>query len=399
MAIKISNRALALKPSPTLSVSAKANEMKANGIDVLSFSIGEPDFNTPDYIKEAGKKAIDDNFTRYTATPGILPLREAICAKFKKDNGLEYKPTQVLVSPGAKASIANVLMAVCDSRDQVFVPAPYWVSYPSQVEIAGGIPVILPTDESTDFRITAEQLEAAIKASTTPKALILCSPSNPTGSVYTKEELKKIGDVCVKYNIIIVSDEIYEELIFGDAEHVSIASLSPELKELTVVINGVSKAYAMTGWRLGYAAGNEEIIRRASRIQEHTTSNVCSISQKASLVALTQDDGSVEMMRKEFEKRRDYLVDALNEIPNVTCLKPQGAFYTMPNISYYIKNNKRGIKDSVGLCEYLLENYRIALVPGLAFGVNDFVRISYATSMENLIEGVRRLKEGLLALL
>lgn len=399
MAIKISNRALALKPSPTLSVSAKANEMRAAGIDVLSFSIGEPDFNTPDYIKEAGKKAIDENFTRYTATPGILPLREAICEKFRKDNGLEYKPTQVLVSPGAKASIANVLMAICDSRDQVFIPAPYWVSYPSQVEIAGGIPVILPTDESTDFRITPEQLEEAIKVSTTPKALILCSPSNPTGSVYSEEELRKIGEVCVKYNLIIISDEIYEELVFGDAKHVSIASLSPELKELTVVINGVSKGYAMTGWRLGYAAGTQEIISRATRIQEHTTSNVCSISQKASLAALTEDDGSIEKMRVEFEKRRDYLVDALNEIPNVTCLKPEGAFYTMPNISYYIKNNNRGIKDSVGLCEYLLENNRIALVPGLAFGVDDFVRFSYATSMENLIEGVKRLKEGLLALI
>ena len=398
MNIKIANRAKAIRPSPTLSVTAKAKEMKAKGIDVINLGAGEPDFNTPDYIKEAGKKAIDDNFTRYTVTPGIIELREAICAKLLKDNGLEYAPNQILVSPGAKAAIINVLMTICDPRDEVFIPSPYWVSYTSQVEMVDAFPIILPTNESTHFKITAEQLEEAILSHSTPKALILNSPDNPTGCVYSIEELRAIGEVCLKHNIAIISDEIYEKIVYDGMEHVSIASLSPEINNITILINGVSKAYAMTGWRLGYAAGNEEVIRRAGRIQEHTTSNVCSITQKAALAALTDDDGSVEMMRTEFEKRRNWLVDELNKIPNVSCFKPQGAFYAMPNISYYLMNNKLGIKNSIMLCSYLLENYHIALVPGLAFGVDNYVRFSYATSMENIQKGVNRLREGLLSL-
>jgi aspartate aminotransferase len=398
MNIKIANRAKAIRPSPTLSVTAKAREMQAAGIDVINLGAGEPDFNTPDYIKEAGKEAIDQNFTRYTVAAGILPLREAICAKLKMDNDLDYTPTQVLVSPGAKAAIINVLMSVCDPRDEVFIPSPYWVSYTSQVEMADAFPIILPTNEASQFKITARQLEEAILYHTTPKALIITSPDNPTGCVYTRQELEEIGEICLKHNIIIISDEIYEKIIYDGLKHVSIASISPEIKKITVLINGVSKAYAMTGWRLGYAAGNEEIIKRAGRIQEHTTSNVCSITQKAALAALTIDDGSVEMMRKEFEKRRDWLIEELNNIPNVSCFKPQGAFYAMPNISYYLMNNKLGIKNSIMLCTYLLEKFHIALVPGLAFGVDNYVRFSFATSMENIKKGVERLKEGLISL-
>ncbi|MBW6515500.1 MAG: pyridoxal phosphate-dependent aminotransferase [Candidatus Cloacimonetes bacterium] len=398
MNIKIANRAKAIRPSPTLSVTAKAKEMQANGIDVINLGAGEPDFNTPDYIKEAAKKAIDDNFTRYTVTPGILPLREAICAKLKRDNNLDYSAHEVLVSPGAKAAIINVLMTICDPRDEVFIPSPYWVSYTSQVEMVDAFPIILPTNEGSNFKITAEQLEEAILYHTTPKALIINTPDNPTGCVYTKKELQAIGEICVKHNLVIISDEIYEKIIYDGIKHISIASISPEIKERTVLINGVSKAYAMTGWRLGYAAGNEEVIKRAGRIQEHTTSNVCSITQKAALAALTEDDGSVEMMRTEFEKRRNWLVEELNSIPNVTCYKPQGAFYAMPNVSYYLLNNKLGIINSIMLCTYLLEKFHIALVPGLAFGVDNYVRFSYATSMENIQEGVKRLRDGLLSL-
>ena len=399
MKVKIANRAKALRPSPTLAVSAKATQMKSEGIDVINLGVGEPDFNTPDYIKDAGKKAIDDNFTRYTAAAGILPLREAICEKLRKDNDLEYDPQQILVSPGAKASIINVLLTICNPRDQVFVPQPYWVSYTSQVEMVDGFPVLLATDESTHFKINAAQLEEAIKHNSTPKALILNSPNNPTGCVYTKKELEEIGEVCLKHGLLVISDEIYEKLIYDDLEHVSMASISPELKDSTILVNGVSKAYAMTGWRLGYAAGNKEILKTAARIQGHTTSNVCSITQKAALAALTIEDDSVEKMRQEFEKRRNWLVEELNKIPHVSCFKPKGAFYAMPNVSFYMENNTKGIKDSVELCTYLLEKYHIALVPGSAFGVDGFVRFSYATSMKNIESGVTRLSEGLASLL
>ena len=399
MHIKIANRAKAIKPSPTLSVSAKAKEMQDKGVRVINFGVGEPDFDTPEYIKEAGIKAIQDNFTRYTAAQGILPLRQAICEKLLKDNGLSYQPNQVLVSPGAKAAIINTLLTICDPRDEVFIPSPYWVSYTSQVEMADAFPILLPTNESSNFKITAKQLEDAVLFHSTPKALILNSPDNPTGCVYTRKELEEIGEICLKHNILIISDEIYEKLIYDDVEHISIASISPELKDITVLINGVSKAYAMTGWRLGYAAGHEEIIKRAGRIQEHTTSNVCSITQKAALAALTIDDGSIDKMKIEFQKRRNWLVDELNAIPHVNCFKPQGAFYAMPNVSFYLMNNKKGITNSIMLCSYLLEHFHIALVPGLAFGVDNYVRFSFATSMDNIKEGVSLLKEGLLSLI
>lgn len=394
MSIKISHRAKAIKPSPTLTVSSLAKKMQADGIDVINFGVGEPDFNTPDYIKEAAKKAIDNNFTRYTASAGIIQLREAISLKFKKDNNLNYRPEDILVSPGAKASVINILMAVCDPRDEVLIPCPYWVSYTSQVEMVDAIPVLLPTNLSSNFKINAKQLEEAILSLSNPKALILNSPNNPTGTVYNKNDLKEISEVCIKYNILIISDEIYEKLIYDGEQHISIASISNKVCEITVVINGVSKAYAMTGWRLGYAAGPTEIIQRASRIQSHTTSCVNSMTQKAVVTALSEDDGSIEMMRKIFEKRRNFLVKELNKINNVKCSFPKGAFYAFPNISYYLHNNKN-IKNSVELCQYLLKDYQVAIVPGSAFGADNYVRFSYANSMENIKEGVKRFAGGL----
>ena len=391
----LSHRARAIKPSPTLTVSALAKKMKAEGHDVINFGVGEPDFNTPDYIKNAAKKALDDNFTRYTAAAGIIELREVIVEKFKNDNGLDYATDQIFVSPGAKASIIHILMTICDLRDEVLIPSPYWVSYTSQVEMVDGHPILLPTNMSTNFKITARQLDDALSSLSNPKALILNSPNNPTGSVYSKDELLGIAEVCVKHNILIISDEIYEKLIYDGEEHVSIASLSPDVKEITVVINGVSKAYAMTGWRLGYAAGPTEVIKFASRIQSHTTSNVNSMTQKAAIVALTEDDGSIEKMRQQFEKRRNFLVKELNSIPNVRCTLPKGAFYAMPDISYYLQNNRNNITSSADLCTYILKNYYVAIVPGSAFGANNYVRFSYANSMDNIEKGLRRFAEGL----
>ncbi len=390
MAIKLSNRVKHIKPSPTLSLSAKATQMKKDGINVISFGVGEPDFNTPEYIKDSAHKAIDNNHTRYTPNPGIIELREAICAKFKRENNLDYAPNQILTSPGAKASIVNALIAVCDRGDQVLMASPYWVSYPYQTLLADAEPVYVPTSAETGYKIQAEDLERVIKESACPKVLILNSPNNPTGAVYSREELQAIADLCEEHNLVVISDEIYERLVYDDAEHISIASLSPEMKARTVVINGVSKAYAMTGWRLGYAAGPTDIIAAAGRVQAHATSNVNSITQWACVDALNNEDDSIENMRQEFWKRRDYLYDALMEIPNLTCKKPQGAFYIMPNIQWYLDNNDKGIKNSMQFCDALLEKYHVALVAGEAFGMPGTVRFSYANSMENIIEGVNR---------
>jgi len=396
MAIQISHRAKAIKPSPTLMVSNLAKEMIAKGIDVINFGVGEPDFDTPEYIKDEAHKAINENFTRYTASSGIIELREAISAKLKRDNNLDCNPNDILVSPGAKASIFFLLMTICDPRDEVLIPSPYWVSYTSQVEMVDAFPILLPTRAAHNFKISAEQLEETLESLSNPKALILNSPNNPTGSIYNRKELEKIAAVCVKHNIMIISDEIYEKLIYDEKKHISVATISDEVREYTVVINGVSKAYAMTGWRLGYAAGPTDIIRRAARIQSHTTSCVNSITQKAAIVALNECDGSVAEMRNEFQKRRDFIVDELNKIPNLKCRLPRGAFYAMPNISYYLYNNKLGIKNCVEMCEYLLKKYKVAIVPGSAFGADKYVRFSYATSMENIKEGLKRFKKGLI---
>ncbi|HOJ41512.1 MAG TPA: pyridoxal phosphate-dependent aminotransferase [Candidatus Syntrophosphaera thermopropionivorans] len=390
MSLKISNRLKLVQPSPTLTISNKANEMIAQGIDVVNFGVGEPDFNTPEYIKRAAIDAIEANFTRYTANAGIPELRRAICNKLLRDNHLKYEPKQILVSPGAKAAILNVLIAVCDVQDQVLMPAPYWVSYPYQAILANAEPVIIPTSEENNYKLTALALEEAIKTHPCSKVLLLNSPNNPTGAVYTKKELEEIAEICLKYKILVISDEIYERLVYDDTEHISIASISPEMQEQTIVINGVSKAYAMTGWRLGYAAGPSNIISAAGRVQEHATSCVNSITQKACVIALTEEDDSIENMRKEFEKRRNFLFTELNKLPHINCFKPQGAFYIMPNIGWYLEHNKQYINDCDQFCEILLEKHYVALVSGTSFGLDTNVRFSYANSMENLEKGVKR---------
>jgi len=381
-----------------MSVTALASKMAAEGISIINFGVGEPDFNTPENIKQAAHQALDANFTHYTVSAGILELRQAICDKLKRDNNLDYSPDEIIVAPGGKAAIITTLAAICDPDDEIIIPAPYWVSYPSQVEMLDGKPVFIATDESTNFKITADQLESVIRKISQPKALILNSPNNPTGAVYSPTELAAIGAVCLKHNLAVISDEIYEKLVYGSARHYSIVQVLPEIRSITIVINGFSKAYAMTGWRVGYAAGPREVIKRATAIQEHTASCVTSITQKAAVAALNGDDSSIEAMRQEFERRRDYLVNELKQIPLVDCPLPDGAFYAFPNISHYIKNNKIGIRDSVQLCEYLLKNFHIALVPGSAFGCDDCLRFSYATSMENIVEGVKRFKSGLASL-
>lgn len=393
MRMNLSHRARAIQPSPTLAVLGLANEMRAKGHEVINFGVGEPDFNTPAYIKEEAKKAIDDNFTHYTKSSGIVELREVISEKLLNDNGLQCSPQDILVSPGAKASLMHILMTICDPRDEVIIPSPYWVSYTSLVELYDAYPILLPAKSQGGFKIHGEQLEETIKSLGNPKALILNSPNNPTGAVYTKKELEEIAEVCLRHDIIIISDEIYEKLLYDNREHVSIATISKEVRENTILINGVSKAFAMTGWRLGYAAGPTDIIKCASRIQSHTTSCVNSIAQKAAVVALSQDNGSVEKMKNEFEKRRNFLVRALNDINNVSCATPGGAFYTMPDISYFIHNT--GLENSEALAKYLLKNFHIALVPGSAFGAEGYVRFSYATSMKNIKKGIKLFEKGL----
>lgn len=395
MAVKLSNRIKLVKPSPTLTLSAKAKEMKAAGIDVVNFGVGEPDFNTPEYIKKAAHAAIDANFTRYTANSGIIELRQAICDKLQRANGLSYEPKQILVSPGAKASILNILIAVCDSQDQVLMPAPYWVSYPYQAMLANAEPVIIPTLEADDYKITANSLKTALAVNPCAKVLLLNSPNNPTGAVYSKAELESLAEICLQNNILVISDEIYERLVYDGVKHVSIASLSKEMLEQTVVINGVSKAYAMTGWRLGYAAGPAHIIAAAGRVQEHATSCVNSITQKACVTALNEEDESIERMRVEFESRRNFLYDELCKLPHISCFKPQGAFYIMPNIGWYLQNNTKGIDNADKFCNLLLEKHHVALVAGDSFGIGTNVRFSYANSMENLQKGVSRFAEFL----
>lgn len=400
MFIKLAHRARAIKPSPTLAVSTLAKKMKGKGIDVINFGVGEPDFDTPDNVKKAAIDAINDNFTRYTATAGIKDLRKAVCNKLKRDNNLTYSPENVLITPGAKYALVNTLLATCDMRDEVLIPTPYWVSYVSMVELADAFPILIPTTMSSHFKIKPAQLEDILKDLSNPKALILNSPNNPTGVVYTKKELEKIAEICMKYGVYIISDEIYEKLIYDKEKHISIATISQRVKENTIIINGLSKAYAMTGWRLGYMVGSKAVIERASRIQSHTTSCVNSITQKAAVEAILHTEDRAEEMRKVFEQRRNFIMEKLSEVENIKALKPKGAFYVMVNVSYYLhRNHNRNIETVVDLCTYLLENFHIALVPGSAFGAKNYVRFSFANSFENIEEGVKRFKEGLLSLL
>jgi aspartate aminotransferase len=390
---KLSQRALSIQASPTLAISAKANQMKAEGKDVVGFGVGEPDMDTPDYIKAAGIEAIQKGFTKYTASAGIMELRKAIAEKLQKENGIQVDASQVVVSNGAKHAIANICQALLNEGDEVIIPAPYWVSYPEIVKMAGGKPVILETDEENGFRVPAARLERAIGDKT--KLVILCSPSNPTGTMYHETQLRELAAVLEKKDVFVLSDEIYEKLIYSGAKHVSIASLSPAMLERTITVNGMSKAYSMTGWRIGYAAGPKNVMKAIDNLQSHGASNPSSISQKAALAALRGDGSEVERMRQEFEKRRDVMVAGLNAIEGVSCVKPDGAFYAFPNVSRHFGKSLRGdkpIKDSTDFSALFLEDSQVAVVPGADFGAPDYIRLSYATDLATIQKGLARLK-------
>jgi len=391
MNYNLSKKGLEISPSVTLEITAKAKEMKSKGIDVISFGAGEPDFNTPENIRKEGIRAIEEGLTKYTPASGIKELKEAVCAKFKKDNNIEYTPENIIISNGAKHSLFNALMAIINPGDEVIIGVPYWVSYPEIVKIVGGKPVFVYTTEENEFKFTVRDLEN-IRTSNT-KAIILNSPSNPTGSIYSREELEQIADWAVKNNIFVISDEIYEKLVY-DGEHISIASLNEDIKDLTIVINGMSKAYSMTGWRIGFMAANKEVAKVISNIQSHTTSNPCSISQYASVEGLNGDQTAVIEMKKQFEKRRNYMVDTINSISGLSCKKPKGAFYIMVNIKKLKGEVIKGVKinGSLDLARVLLEEGKVAVIPGIGFGDDDYIRLSYATSMENIEEGLRRIK-------
>lgn len=391
----LSERANRIALSPTLRINARATQMRAQGIDVVDFSVGEPDFPTPEVVKRAAKAALDANFTKYTANDGIPDLKQAICGKLERDNGLAYSPDEVIVSAGAKNSLFNVAMALYDEGDDILIPAPYWVSYPDQVKLAKANPVVVPTREEDGFRLSPRDLAAAITPNT--KAIILNYPCNPTGATYTREQLEEIAEVCVREQIWVISDEIYEKLIYDGQRFVSIASVSEKIKKLTVVINGFSKAFSMTGWRLGYAAGPREIIAACSKIQSHNTSNATSFVQKAAVTALAECDMDIERMRQEFERRRNAIVYRLRSLPEVSCASPSGAFYAMPNVTRYLDREFGGapIRNTYGLAYYLLKEAHVAVVPGEAFGTPAHVRISFATAMDRIEEGCRRIREAL----
>jgi aspartate aminotransferase len=391
----LSNRAKSLKPSPTLAINAKAKSMQAQGIHVISFGAGEPDFDTPQNIKQAAKKALDDGFTKYTPVGGMDDLKDAIIKKFQRDSGLSYKRSEIIVSCGGKHSFYNLAQAIFDQGEEVIIPAPYWVSYPPMVALANGTPVIVNTTEKNEFKITPEELKKAITPKT--KALIINSPSNPTGSAYTKKELEKIAEIAISKNFFVISDEIYEKIVYDGFEFTSIASLSEEMKKKTIIVHGVAKTYAMTGWRIGYTAGSEEIISAMNNIQSQSTSNPTSISQKASVEALIGPQNEVEKMVSAFAQRRNYIVDRLNKIPGVFCYKPVGAFYVFPNFSSYYGKSYQGkkIENSTHLADYFLDVAKVAVVPGVEFGADPFERLSYATSMEDIKEGLNRIEEAL----
>jgi aspartate aminotransferase len=390
----ISKRAQAIKPSPTLATAAKAKAMKAQGIDVVDFGVGEPDFDTPENVKQAGIKAIQSGFTKYTPAGGTDELKEAVIEKFRKDNGLSYEKSQILISCGAKHSLYNIAEALFDPGDEVIIPSPYWVSYPDQVILNDAKPVIVETTEQEGFRISAAKLEKAITRKT--KAIVLNSPSNPTGLAYDKKTLEEVAAVAVKHRIFVISDEIYEKLVYDGFKHFSIASLGTEIKDLTIVVNGVSKSHSMTGWRIGYAAGPRDVITAMANIQSQSTSNPASISQKAALEALRGPQDFIQTMNVEFDKRRKFMVERLNKIPGVSCLMPVGAFYAFPNIAKLFGRSVNGkpINNSADLAGYLLEEAKVALVSGDAFGADAYIRLSYATSMENIQKGLDRIEKA-----
>lgn len=389
--MNVSRRVAAIKPSPTLAMNAKALAMRQEGIDVISFGVGEPDFNTPKHICEAAVKAMEEGYTRYTAVGGMPELKDAVIDKFKKDNGLDYEREEVMISCGGKHVLYNLAQAFLNPGDEVIIPAPYWVSYPPIVILAGATPVIVETKESDDFKLSAEALEKAITPRT--KLLVLNSPSNPTGSVYTRSELNALADVVARHDVFVVSDEIYEKLLFDDAPFQSIAQVGKVLKERTFIVNGVSKTYAMTGWRIGYVAGPRQIVAAMTKIQSQSTSNPNSIAQKAAIAALMGPQNSIHEMLEAFDERRRYLVTRLNAMPGVHCNMPRGAFYAFANFRTYFgkKCDGKTIEGSADLCEFLLTNARVAMVPGIAFGADDFIRFSYATGIDVIDEGLNRI--------
>ena len=394
---QISNRLASLSPSATLAMSQKSGELKAQGIDVINLSVGEPDFNTPDFIKEAAKKAIDENYSRYSPVAGYPALRNAIVAKLKRENDLDYTINQISCANGAKQSVCNTVMTLVNPGDEVIIPAPYWVSYPEMVKLAEGTPIIIPAGIEQNFKITPAQLEAAITPKT--KLMILCSPSNPTGSVYSAEELNGLAEVLKKHpNIIVIADEIYEHINYIGKHH-SIASIEG-MKERTVIVNGVSKAYAMTGWRIGFIAAPEWIIKAVNKLQGQYTSGPCSVSQKAAEAAYTGSQEPVEEMRKAFERRRDLIVKLAKEVPRFKVNKPEGAFYLFPECSYYYgkTDGTRVITNADELAMYLLEVGHVACVGGTSFGAPECIRMSYATSDENIVEAIKRIKDALATL-
>ena len=391
----LSERMKKLKPSATVELTAKLEELKRQGIDVIKFNVGEPDFDTPINIKTAAKEAIDSGFTKYTAVPGIFELRSAICEKLARDNQVQYSEDQIVVSTGAKQALVNALLALISDGDEVIIPTPCWVSYIDMVTLAGGTPVLFETKECEGFQLNLEDLKQVVTEKT--KAIMINTPNNPTGATYTYEVLKGLGELAVEKDFYIISDEVYEKLVYEKAEHISIASISEEIKERTVIVNGMSKGYAMTGWRLGYAAAETAVARAMNTIQGHMTSATSAITQKAGLEALIGDQESVESMRISFDERRKYAIEKLNSIPGIQCMNATGAFYIMPNVSSYFgkKYGDREIRDSFDLSSYLLDEARVAVMPGGAFEAPNNLRIAYSNSMINIIEGLDRMEKVL----
>ena len=396
--MKLSSRISAIKPSPTLAITAKANALKAEGRDIIGFGAGEPDFDTPIHIKMAAIKAIEEGFTKYTPVDGIVELKDAIIHKLQRDNQLNYSRSQVVVSCGAKHTLYNLIQVLCEEGDEVIIPSPYWVSYLDMVVLSGARPVIIKTNESQGFKMHPQQLEGAINEKT--QAIILNSPSNPAGVVYNASELDALAKTIFKRGILVISDDIYEKIIYDDLPFSNITSVNEEMKNLTIVVNGVSKAYSMTGWRIGYAAGPEEIIAAVTKLQSQNTSNPTSIAQKAAVEALNGNQDGVAEMVAEFRKRRDVIVEKLNAIPGITCMNPQGAFYVFPDISALFGRSYQGrtISNSSDLTAYLLDEADVAVVPGADFGHDDHIRLSYATSMKNIEKGLKRIRSAVMNL-
>lgn len=394
MELKISKKASAISPSPTLAIDSKFKEMKKEGIPVVGFGAGEPDFNTPENIKNAGIEAIKNNITKYTPASGTLELKAAVCQKLKRDTGLEYSTSNIVISNGGKHSLTNTFTCICDPGDEVILPAPYWVSYPEMIKLADAVPVIIEGAEENNFKFTAEQLESAITSKT--RALVLNTPSNPTGIVYTKDELEKIAEIAVKNNIYIIFDEIYEKLVY-EGEHTNIATLGDEIRDLTIIVNGLAKTYAMTGWRIGFVAANKKLAKAMGNIQSHATSNPNSIAQAAAVEALNGDQSIIETMKKTYIERRDYMVDKINSIDGLSCKTPHGAFYVFMNVKDVLNKEHYGkmINTANELCQDILDRALVALVPSEGFGVDGYVRLSYATSMDTIKTGLDRIEKYL----